>query len=546
MALASFFRLWEIKTIPPGFSYDESMYANNAVEAWETGPPAGGFKMFYAENNGREGLWINMLAPVLATFGENQPWVSRTLAAIFGILTVLGLYFLAKVLFNSERIALLSSFFMATSFWHINFSRIGFRAILTPFFLVWSFYFLWKALETGIEFFNSRCGRAKFSQSENFRDKELKNSIPVKSSIFASLAGILFGLGFHTYISFRVAPLLLIIPFILMWRSKQKKLILIFLFFTFIVALPIGIYFLQNPQDFLGRSSQVSIFSDQSPVLTLGFNIVKTVGMFFVWGDSNWRHNLRGAPELWWPVAILFLLGIIIAIKKLIKSFPHSFILLWLVVLLIPAVISSEGLPHALRSIGVIPAAMILAAIGLEWIIIKVLNWHRKKLEKFPAYSRQLTRIKKQLIVLLFVFLAAIAATSFSQYFFRWAANPYVAAAFDENYVQLGKYLNSLPQNLPKYIIMNCDGNMFCDNPHQPPVVMFITKTYIPDWRAKNNIFYINPVQMDSFINEARKYEHLTIVMLNTDPFLREYLKEKIPNLNIISGQSFGVISLYK
>ena len=85
MALASFFRLWEIKTIPPGFSYDEAMYANNAVEAWETG----NFKMFYTENNGREGLWINMLAPVLSFFGENEPRVPRTFSAIFGIFTVL-------------------------------------------------------------------------------------------------------------------------------------------------------------------------------------------------------------------------------------------------------------------------------------------------------------------------------------------------------------------------------------------------------------------------------------------------------------------------
>ena len=527
IALASFFRLWEIKSIPPGFSYDESMYANNAVEAWETEH----FKVFYTENNGREGLWINMLAPVLSFFGENEPWVPRTMAAIFGILTVLGLYFLTKVLFKSERLALLASFFMAASFWHINFSRIGFRAILTPFFLVWSFYFLWTAYEKG-----------------KLEAKSKRGAI-----VAATIGGILFGLGFHTYISFRVAPLLLIIPFILMWRSGRKKLILIFLIFAFIVALPIGLYFLGNPQDFFGRSSQVSILASHppagGPALTLGSNIVKTIGMFFVWGDGNWRHNLRGAPELWWPVAILFLIGILSSffpVKNLKFKIQNSFILLWLVVLLIPTVISSEGLPHALRSIGVIPAVMILAAIGLEWIIVKISDWLRKKMGQYPEKREQLLRIKKELFVLLIIFLLAIASGTFNQYFFRWAENPRVADAFNENYVQLGKYLNSLPKDLPKYIIMNCDGNMFCDNPYQPPVIMFITKTYIPDWRVKNNIFYINPAQMNSFIDEADKKEHLVVTMLNVDPFLRTYLKEKIPNLNIISSQSFGVISLYK
>ena len=106
IALASFFRLWEIKSIPPGFYPDEAMNGNNANEAWQTKD----FKLFYPENNGREGLWINMMAPLLAVFG-NEPWVPRTMAAIFGILTVLGLYFLAKTTFPLEPNGALGKFF---------------------------------------------------------------------------------------------------------------------------------------------------------------------------------------------------------------------------------------------------------------------------------------------------------------------------------------------------------------------------------------------------------------------------------------------------
>ena len=546
MALASFFRLWEIKSIPPGFSYDESMYANNAVEAWANtnfsapGGPALGWKIFYPENNGREGLWINMLAPVLAIFGENEPWVSRTFAAIFGILTVLGLYFLTKALFKSERLALLSSFFMAVSFWHINFSRIGFRAILTPFFLVWSFYFLWTAYEKG-----------------KLEAKSKRGAI-----VAATIGGLLFGLGFHTYISFRVAPLLLIIPFILMWRNKQKKLILIFLFFTFIVALPIGLYFLENPQDFFGRSSQISIFASHpptgGPALTFGFNIVKTVGMFFVWGDGNWRHNLSGAPELWWPVAILFLLGIIIGIKTLIRNFrpradppraekfkiQNSFILLWLVALLIPTVISSEGLPHALRSIGVIPAAMILAALGLEWLIVKISEWLRKKMGQYPEKCEQLLRIKRELFVLLIIFLLAVVSQTFNQYFFRWAPNPNVANAFDESYTLLGKYLNTLPRNIPKYVIINTESAGIGDNPHPPPAVMFITDSYVPANRIKNNIFYINPANLEELSREANQKEHFFITMLEFNSDINIFLRNKIPDLKI--DASSGITVLYR
>ncbi len=301
MALASFFRLWEIKSIPPGFYPDEAINGNNANESWQTNPPAGGFKIFYPENNGREGLWINMMAPLLAVFG-NEPWVPRAMAAIFGILTVIGLYFLTKILFKSTRMALLASFFLATSFWHITLSRISFPAIMSPFFLVWSFYFLWRVI------------------AEKTEEKKSAFSSLIFS---AMIAGLFFGLGFHTYIAYRIAPLLLIIPFILMWRkgsstsfdktqdkslgTSQKKAIIVFLLFTFIAALPIGIYFLKNPQNFLERTSQVSILSSKSPLTVFAVNITKTVGMFFWKGDSNWRHNFSGSPELWWPIAIFFI-----------------------------------------------------------------------------------------------------------------------------------------------------------------------------------------------------------------------------------------------
>ena len=124
LALASFFRLYELETIPPG------LYPAEAIG-----------KIFYPENKGREGFFVNLIALSFSVFGISI-WSLKIVSAIIGILTVLGLYLLTKELFNNTTIALLSSFFLATSFWHINFSRIGFRAILVPFILVFSFYFL--------------------------------------------------------------------------------------------------------------------------------------------------------------------------------------------------------------------------------------------------------------------------------------------------------------------------------------------------------------------------------------------------------------------
>jgi len=58
LLLAAFFRFWQIGAIPPGLYPDEAMNGNNALEALETGD----YKVFYSDNFGREGLFINIQA----------------------------------------------------------------------------------------------------------------------------------------------------------------------------------------------------------------------------------------------------------------------------------------------------------------------------------------------------------------------------------------------------------------------------------------------------------------------------------------------------
>ena len=44
--------------VPPGVYPDEAKNANDAIETLQTGE----YKIFYPENNGREGLWIWLIA----------------------------------------------------------------------------------------------------------------------------------------------------------------------------------------------------------------------------------------------------------------------------------------------------------------------------------------------------------------------------------------------------------------------------------------------------------------------------------------------------
>ncbi len=487
LALAVFFRLYQLTTVPPGLYPDEAMNGNNALEAIKTGD----YKIFYPENNGREGLFINIQAQSIKIFG-NEPWALRIISVLFGVLTVLGLYLLTKELFKKESIALFASFFLAVSFWHVMFSRIGFRAIMAPFFLVWSLWLLWKTLG---------------SRTSTW-----------KSCFQVTLAGLIFGLGFHSYIAYRIAPLLLIPPCLILIKKKQFLLILFFIIGAFVTTLPLLNYFYHNPQDFFGRTTQISIFSSESPLLDLGKNIAKTAGMFVWAGDYNWRHNIAGAPQLWWPVSILFLIGLIISIKNLLVT-RYALLVTWLIVMLLPVIISSEGLPHALRAIIVVPVTMIFAAVGFEWVIEKI-NQRIKS-----------GRLKKELVVLLFVFFIATAIMTFNKYFLLWASSPHTAGDFAKNYTELGNYLRYSPQDIKKYVIINAEGVDVRGIPMPSQTVMFLTDTFLPEKQKEKNIFYILPQNLNDFINTAKNEEKLQIFMLEIDPFLRQKISADIPGL---------------
>lgn len=487
LIVGAFFRFYNLVSIPPGLYPDEAMNGNNAIEALENKE----FKIYYPENNGREGLFINIQALFLALIKKNEPWVLRLPSAIFGFLTILGIYFLVLELFKkiknnisegkinllkfNEKLALLSAFILATSFWHINFSRIGFRAIMAPFLSVWAFYFLIKSLNQN-------------------------------KKIFAILGGIFFGLGFYTYIAYRIMPLLLIPIF---WHyfknykleNKIKifyKIWVIFLLTTFLVALPIGLYYLENPQDFFGRTGQISIFKSNSPFKDLTINIVKTLGMFNFVGDFNWRHNFSGYPQLDFLIGFFFLVGIYFLIKKNHQdlNFINQIIFGWFILAMLPVITSNEGLPHALRSILMLPPVILISAFGGIMLYEKLINLNQKFIKN-----------QKIIFILSLTLLLIVMLNTYKNYFILWANNQNTFDAFSSNYVELGKKINLIPENIPKYIIVEASGVEVRGIPMPAQTIMFITNTFLPEKQKEKNIFYILPPDKDKIPLNAYVFE---------------------------------------
>jgi 4-amino-4-deoxy-L-arabinose transferase-like glycosyltransferase len=503
LIIATFFRFYHFATTPPGLYPDEAIDGNNAAEAARTGQ----LKVFYTEDNGREGLYVNIIAVILEKFPVYEPWIIRFPAAVAGVLTVLGIYFLVAELFRESdigqaareklksdsdgktlnqktqfpvfhfspfrtevsgpAIALLAAFFLATSFWHINFSRIGFRAILAPLLLVWSAYFLIKAL---------------------------KAVSTHRATIYAILAGIVYGLGFYTYIAYRITPLLflLLIPFFGKGKDFWKR-VAVFVILVFVTAAPIGEYFLAHPADFFGRTAEISVTNATSPARDFAVNIVKTALMFNFHGDNNWRQNISGSPELFWPVGILFIIGIMLGLYSLWKSwrkkimrdyssnvlplFPLLFVFLWIILAALPAAASNEGIPHSLRSILMLPPAMILAAIGGVWLYQIMKNQWGKNFARIAG----------------FIFILTVGIFGYVDYFIVWAQNPNVQGAFNANYVTIGNEINALPASTPKYVVINAGGVITRGFPMPAETTMFITDSFLPDQAAEKNIHYLLP-----------------------------------------------------
>lgn len=521
--LASFFRLYKINTIPPGLWPDEAANGVDALKALDSGD----LKIFYPDNNGREGLFINLQAVSIKVFGAT-PWALRIVSAIIGILTVAGLYLLTRYIFN-WRTAAIASFFMAISFWHVNFSRIGFRAIMLPFILVWAFYFLWRGLRNG----------------------HLKDFF---------VTGLLSGIGFYTYFSFRIAPLIGLALFWNYWSSIKKDFdhskyehakdqilrgFALLVVTTILIALPLLVYFYTNPGDFLKREGRpISIFNQEQPFKELGISIVKTLGMFNFNGDSNQRHNIPGSPELALPIGLFFLAGFIKELTHWIRrkhghfSTIHTFLFTWFFVMLLPGLLSTEA-PHALRVIGVVPVVMIFSAQGFWWFINLILRLYRTVDPHYRFDQISHHREAKLLVTItILTSLIALGFWEYSRYFNIWGVNSATQNAFSQNYVDIADYLSQVKTDLPRYILIN-EGDVLVDGvPNNAQTIKFLTRTHNYECSENSKIYYLRVDQLDLYTFP----DHYILIPLLTNRNLEKLLTEKY-YLNKVTYDSFTVFS---
>ncbi len=123
--LAGLLRIPAIGEYPAGLNADEAAIGYNSYSLLQTGKDEYGNSWplsFVSFGDYKPGLYFYMVMPFIAALGINE-FAVRLPSALFGIGTVLLVYFLAKELFNQKGAALASALLLAITPWHIHFSR---------------------------------------------------------------------------------------------------------------------------------------------------------------------------------------------------------------------------------------------------------------------------------------------------------------------------------------------------------------------------------------------------------------------------------------
>ena len=359
-AVALAIRLYGLHQWPPGLYNDE---AANGIDA--LGILTGHRPLFFERNNGREPLFIYLQALSIALFGAT-PYALRVTAAVIGAFTVPAVYWMTREAFarttvSARWLAAWTALFLAFSYWHISLSRIGFRAIMLPLMSALAFGWFWRAWR-------------KLDIPADERNQGRRAGLPW---LELALCGVFVGLSLYTYTAARFIPVVIVVVTLagaLLTRSAQraKRVVLglgVIGIAAALVFAPLGAYFFTHPGAFLGRAASVSIlsseFAAEGPVASLLRSVAETTKMFFATHDPNLRHNPAQRPVFDAVMAAWIAVGLLIALVRW-RSLPYLFSIAWLLLLAIPAGLSSEGVPHSLRAIGMLPVSILLGVLAMS------------------------------------------------------------------------------------------------------------------------------------------------------------------------------------
>jgi hypothetical protein len=487
LALGLFFRLFHFYSLPFGTWYDEAVAGIDARRVLQDP----NFRPVFWESMNHPAHYLYLFAFSLRLFGDSTTGL-RVVNVLFGTATVLSAYFFGREL-GGRRWGLLLAFLMATLRWDVNLSRIAMTGVDAPFFEFTTLYFALRALRgdkgrvqavawTGLSLGLGLCFYSAFRL------------------FVAALA--LFGLGWlllRRRPSAPAPPPILgeggnltpgpspeergaAFPFPLgeggqgvrsepptrslagddltpqpsppsplpkgegrrregvRWTPLALSLGLL-LVATWLAAMPMAQFAVRHSDVFMQRTHLVSIFEHRDEpnlAVALAQNIEKHLLMFNYKGDPNGRHNLPGAPMLDRLSAVLFALGLGLAVAR--RKPAGVFFLLLLLAGLAGGILTLDfEAPQSQRSIAALPAVIYFVALSLD-ALWSELKWAAHIVR--PRYSLGVVALG----------LGFIAVSNGYTYFVQQGQDASVWSAFSTAETLVGKRMAELGSDPVYYL----------------------------------------------------------------------------------------------
>ena len=283
LVVAALLRFPALDRVPPGFQFDEGYNAHDALRVLQGDRP-----IFLPENGGREVLYTYLQALAMALFGPNVVALRLT-SAVLGLLTVAATFFLVRLMWRDQEpsstlLGLLTATVVAVTYWHVHFSRYGIRAISLPLLEVLLFYAFWQGC----------CIPATGGGARRM--------------IWWVVGGVLLGLGPYTHPAGRFLPFILgafVVYYALSRRVWPRALLwqlLVMGAIALVMFIPLGSYFLHNPDAFSGHAgwfpSSIARPQAATPSLhscgTCSAYLVCSRSAAMVRGTTTWRDGRCG------------------------------------------------------------------------------------------------------------------------------------------------------------------------------------------------------------------------------------------------------------
>lgn len=365
ISLAFVLRFYRLDSYP-ALNADEAAIGYNAYSLIRTGLDEHGNSWpihFQSFNDYKPGLYFYIVVPFVKFLGLNE-WAVRVPGAFLGVLTVVVVYFLVKELLRSEKLALVSSLFLAISPWHIHFSRGGWEVNVATFFVTLGLWLFIKAL---------------------------------KAPKFYFFSVLSFVLSMYTYHAARVIVPLLGVGLVFIYFKeifKHIKYVLLAGFLGVLILIPLGFDLVRGGA--LDRAAGVGLMADLGPksrvdeqrgehpdhgdlVAVILHNKVVNYGLAFLenWGKHYWGEFLflsgdevqrNKVPETgnMYLMDIVFLgIGLVAVIKGFKKE--HALVVWWLIIAPVASAMTFQS-PGTLRAHNMVVPLVIVSAFGCVFL----------------------------------------------------------------------------------------------------------------------------------------------------------------------------------